>query len=141
MERTLLVIKPDAVRRGLIGRILERIEADGFELRDVRLTRLTPESARRFYHIHEGKDFLDGLAEFMASGPVLAVLLERDNAVRRLRELAGATDPKQARPGTLRAEFGTSTRENVIHASHPDEHPEQEIAFYFSNHGAADSHG
>jgi nucleoside-diphosphate kinase len=130
-QQTLLVIKPDAVRRRLVGRIIERVEADGFEIRDARFTQLRREQAEEFYAIHQGKEFFAGLVEFMTSGPVLALCLERAGAVERLRELAGATDPKQANPGTIRADFGTSTRENVIHASHPAENPEREIQFYF----------
>lgn len=132
-QQTLLVIKPDAVRRRLVGEILRRVEADRFRICDVRLTRLERARAEEFYAIHQGKEFFAGLVEFMTSGPVLAVRLEREDAVRRLRELAGATDPKQARPGTIRADFGTTTRENVVHASHPDEDPEREIQFYFGN--------
>ena len=134
-QQTLLVIKPDAVRRRLVGEIIRRVEADDFQICDVRFARLDRGRAEEFYAIHRGKEFFAGLVEFMTSGPVLALRLERDDAVRRLRELAGATDPKQAKPGTIRADFGTSTRENVIHASHPDENPEREIQFYFQNNG------
>jgi len=133
-QQTLLVIKPDAVRRRLVGEIVHRVEADGFRICDVRFARLERARAEEFYAIHQGKEFFSGLVEFMTSGPVLALRLEREDAVRRLRELAGATDPKQAKPGTIRADFGTTTRENVIHASHPDENPEREIQFYFGNH-------
>jgi len=135
-QQTLLVIKPDAVRRRLVGKVIERVETDGFEIRDARFTQLRREQAEEFYAIHQGKEFFAGLVEFMTSGPVLALCLERAGAVERLRELAGATDPKQAKPGTIRADFGTTTRENVIHASSPDENPEREIQFYFGNdHG------
>lgn len=130
-QQTLLVIKPDAVRRRLIGEVIRRVETDDFEIRNVRFTHLQREQAEEFYAIHQGKEFFAGLVEFMTSGPVLALCLEREDGVRRLRELAGATDPKQAKPGTIRADFGTSTRENVIHASSPAENPEREIQFYF----------
>jgi nucleoside-diphosphate kinase len=133
-QQTLLVIKPDAVRRMLVGKVIERIEADDFRIRNVRFTHLTREQAEEFYAIHQGKEFFAGLVEFMTSGPVLALCLVREDAVERLRELAGATDPKQAKPGTIRADFGTSARENVIHASHPAENPEREIRFYFGDH-------
>jgi nucleoside-diphosphate kinase len=133
-QQTLLVIKPDAVRRRLVGEIIRRVEADRFRICDVRFTHLERARAEEFYAIHQGKEFFAPLVEFMTSGPVMALRLERADAVRRLRELAGATDPKQAKPGTIRADFGTTTRENVIHASHPDENPEQEIRFYFGNH-------
>lgn len=132
-QQTLLVIKPDGVRRKLVGKVIARIEADDFRIRDVRFLRLEREQAEEFYAIHQGKEFFAGLVEFMTSGPVLALRLEREDAVERLRGLAGATDPKQAKPGTIRADFGTSTRENVVHASHPAENPEREIQFYFGN--------
>jgi nucleoside-diphosphate kinase len=130
-QQTLLVIKPDAVRRRLVGEVIRRVETDDFRICDVRFTRLERKQAEEFYAIHQGKEFFDGLVEFMTSGPVMALCLEREGAVQRLRELAGATDPKQAKPGTIRADFGTSTRENVIHASSPAESPEREIQFYF----------
>jgi nucleoside-diphosphate kinase len=128
---TLLVIKPDAVRRRLIGEVIRRVEADGFTVRDVCFTRLDGDKARAFYAVHQGKEFLDGLVEFMTSGPVLALLLERENALARLRELIGATNPQQAAAGTIRAEFGTSVRENVVHASNPEEDPRKEILCFF----------
>jgi nucleoside-diphosphate kinase len=128
---TLLVIKPDAVRRKLVGEIIKRIEADGFVIRDVRFRQLTKDDAERFYAIHRGKEFFAPLVAFMTSGPVMALLLDRENAIRRLREIAGATDPSKAAPGTIRADLGTTTRENVVHASNPDESPEEEIRFYF----------
>ena len=97
-QQTLLVIKPDAVRRRLVGEIIRRVEGDHFRICDVRFTRLERSRAEEFYAIHQSKEFFAGLVEFMTSGPVLALRLEREDAVRRLRELAGATDPKQARP-------------------------------------------
>lgn len=130
-DRTLLVVKPDAFRRRLVGAIVARIEGDGFEIRDVCLRRLTRADAERFYAVHRGKPFFDGLVEFMASGPAIALLLERAGAAARLRELVGATDPGRARPDTIRGQFGTSVRENAVHASNPDEDPQAEIRFYF----------
>lgn len=126
-------MKPDAVRRKLVGEILKRVEADGFVLCAARVARLSTAQARRFYAIHKGKPFYAGLVKFMTSGPVVACCLERRDAVKRLRVLAGKTDPKAAAPGTIRADFGTSTRHNVIHASNPDENPDEEVRFYFPN--------
>lgn len=130
-EKTLLVIKPDAVRRRLVGEIIRRVEADGFVLRGLQFRQLTTEEAERFYAAHRGKDFFVPLVRFMTSGPVVALLLEREDARHRLRQLVGATDPKQAAPGTIRADFGSSVRENAVHASNPDEVPEVEIRFFF----------
>jgi len=135
----LLVIKPDAVRRKLVGEIIKRIETDGFVLRDARFMQLVRTDAERFYAIHKGKVFFDPLVAFMTSGPVMALLIERENGLHRLRELAGATDPKQAAPGTIRADLGTSTRENVVHAANPDENPDEEIRFYFPEKGTANA--
>jgi nucleoside-diphosphate kinase len=132
-QLTLLVIKPDAVRRRLVGEIIHRVEAAGFAIRAVRFKQLTRDEASRFYAVHQGKNFFDGLVEFMTSGPVMALLIEQEDACRRLRELVGATDPSEAAHGTIRADFGTSVRENVVHASNPEENPEQEIRFYFEN--------
>ena len=137
IQRTLLVIKPDAVHRKLIGEIIRRVEAAGFEVRDIRYRRLTENDAGRFYAIHRGKEFFLPLIDFMTSGPVVAVLLERENAQSFLRDVVGATDPKQAKPGTIRADFGTTVRENAVHASNPDENPQDEIAFYFPQAGPA----
>jgi len=128
---TLLVVKPDAVRRRIIGEIIRRVEADGFAVRDASFTQLDRERAERFYAVHKGKEFYAGLVEFMTSGPVMALLIEREGGLSRLRQLVGATDPKQAAPGTIRADLGTSVRENVVHASNPEENAREEILFYF----------
>lgn len=129
-ERTLFIIKPDAVGRGLTGRVLERVEADGFKLVGMRMLRLDPDTARRFYHVHEGKPFLDSLVAFMSSGPVVACALERESAVVRLREVVGATDPAMAEPGTIRADFALDKERNSVHASDAPETAEWELKFF-----------
>lgn len=119
------------MKRRLIGEIIKRVEKDGFRIIDVNFTQLTRRQAIEFYSIHKGKNFFKPLIDFITEGPVLALLLARKNAQKRLRELVGATNPKSAKPGTIRADFGTSTRRNVVHAANPDENPEREIDFFF----------
>lgn len=131
MERTLLIIKPDAVERNLIGHIIGRLEKAGFNIADMRMEHLTVESARRFYDVHQGKPFFESLVDFMTSGPVLPVLLEKANAVADLRVLIGATDPAQAASGTLRQEIALDVQKNSVHASDSKETAAREIAFFF----------
>ncbi len=131
MNRTLLIVKPDAVARDLVGRILAKVEAAGFKIRRLEMVRLTPDRARRFYAVHEGKGFLDDLVAYMASGPCVPVLLEADNAIPRLRELMGATNPKNAAPGTIRAEFAVDIQANSVHGSDSPESARTEIPFFF----------
>ena len=130
-EQTLLIIKPDATARGLSGEILQRVERSGFVIRNIRLARVTPEDARRFYAVHEGKPFLDALCIFMSSGPVIPVLLEKENAIADLRTLVGATDPTKAACGTLRYEIGEDLQRNSVHASDSPESAATEIPFFF----------
>ncbi|MFO7676236.1 MAG: nucleoside-diphosphate kinase [bacterium] len=130
-EQTLLLIKPDAVRQACIGDILHRLECAGFTITGLRMRRLDAVAAGRFYAVHEGKPFFAGLVEFMTSGPLVAVRLEAPDARRRVREFIGVTDPSQAAPGTIRADFGTSVRANAVHASNPDEDVETELRFFF----------
>ena len=131
MDRTLLIIKPDATERGLIGRVISRLEHAHFKLVQMRLVRLTAEQARHFYAVHEGKPFLDGLVAFMSSGPVVPMVLEKDNAVADLRTLIGATDPAEAACGTIRQEMAVNVEHNSVHASDSNENAAQEIAFFF----------
>jgi nucleoside-diphosphate kinase len=131
VHETLFMIKPDAVKNHKIGPILAEVEKAGFEILDLRLVRLTPDTARRFYAVHEGKPFLDDLVAFMSSGPAVPVRLRRENAVPALRELIGATDPKEAKPGTIRALHAESKQCNAVHASDSPETAKTEIQFFF----------
>lgn len=130
-EKTLLIIKPDGVKRKLIGEIISQIEKNDFEILNIKFLKLKIEEAKEFYKIHQGKDFYLPLCEFMASGPIVAILLAGENARTRLRQLVGATDPKKAEEGTIRRNFGTSVQENVVHAANPEEDVEREIRFFF----------
>jgi nucleoside-diphosphate kinase len=131
MERTLLIIKPDATERNLIGEILHRVELAHFRIMEMRLVRLSSEKARMFYAVHEGKPFLDSLVEFMSSGPAVAVVLEKENAISDLRALVGTTDPAKAPCGTVRHDFGHDVRCNSVHASDAMETAATEIEFFF----------
>ena len=132
MERTLLIIKPDAVAKNVIGDILKRLESEGFVVRELRMLTLTTERAKSFYAIHRERPFFGDLVEFMCSGPAVPMVLERDNAVAHLREFIGSTDSTQAAPGTIRKEFGTDVQCNAVHASDSPENAAGEISFFFS---------
>ena len=131
MERTLLIIKPDAVERNLIGHIIRRLEKARFKIAKMKMTRLSKEEARRFYAVHEGKPFLDDLTTYMASGPVVPIVLEKENAVADLRTLIGATNPERADCGTLRQEIGIDVQRNSVHASDSPQSAAFEIPFFF----------
>jgi nucleoside-diphosphate kinase len=137
VEETLFMIKPDAVRARRVGLILAEVEKAGFEVVEMRLVRLTPEKARKFYAVHEGKPFLNDLVSFMSSGPAVPVRLRRENAIRGLRDLIGATDPKEAKPGTIRALYAESKQNNAVHASDSPESASVEIPFFFDAVGVS----
>lgn len=131
-DRTLAIIKPDAVAGGRAGRILAHLEEQGFRIRAIRMLRLSHEQAAEFYAVHRDRPFYGSLVEFMTSGAAIPVLLEREDAVARLREVIGATDPKEAAQGTVRALYAESKERNAIHASDSDENAAREAAFFFA---------
>jgi nucleoside-diphosphate kinase len=131
------MIKPDAVQAHKVGAILSEVERAGFEILDLKLVRLTPKDARLFYAVHEGRPFLGELVEFMSSGPAVPVRLRREQAVPKLRELIGATDPQEAKPGTIRALYAESKGKNAVHASDSPESARTEIRFFFGDGSAA----
>lgn len=130
MQQTLMMIKPDAVRRNLIGKILDRIEAAGLTVHRMKMVHLSPAEARKFYRVHEGKPFLDNLVAFMASGPIVVAVLEAEDAIARLAALVGPTDPAKAPPGTIRRDFGLDLEKNSIHRSDAVETAATEIEFF-----------
>ena len=132
-QRTLFIVKPDAVAAGNAGNILQRVEANGFRIVGMNMIRLEPDEARGFYHVHEGKFFLDSLVAFMSSGPAVACALERDGAIAKLREIVGATDPAEAEAGTIRKDFATDKEKNAVHASDAPETAEWELGFFTDN--------
>jgi len=131
VERTLFIVKPDAVAKNLIGRILAHVEGKGFRIVEARLTRLTREQCNEFYAEHVGKPFFPGLVEFMTSGPVMLTCLEREGAVATLREVIGATDPAQAAEGTIRRLYAESKGRNSVHASDSVPSAEREVKLFF----------
>jgi len=128
---TLAIIKPDAVQAGNTGKILAHLEGQGFKLREARLVRLSVSEAEAFYTVHRERPFFRPLVAFMTSGPALALALDRDNAVAHLREAIGATDPAEAKPGTIRRLYAQSKERNAIHASDSPENGVREVAFFF----------
>ena len=131
MERTLAIIKPDAVSNRYAGAIIQRIEAGGFALRGMRLVRLTRAEAEGFYAVHRDRPFFDSLTTFMSSGPAVVLALEAADAIRRWRDLMGATDPAKAEPGSLRREFGQSIERNATHGSDAPETAAVELGYFF----------
>ena len=131
MEKTLLIIKPDATERKLAGHIISRLERAGFVILEMKQLRLSADEAGKFYAVHKDKPFYDGLVKFMSSGSIIPILLEKENAIADLRELIGATDPAKAACGTLRQEIALDVQCNSVHASDSSENAATEIAFFF----------
>lgn len=133
MSQTLAIVKPDAVAAGNAGKVIAHLEKEGFRVLALRMTRLTREQAGEFYAIHRERPFYAELVDFMTSGPVVPVALERENAVARLREVIGATDPAEAAEGTIRKLYAESKGKNAIHASDSDENAANEVRFFFAD--------
>jgi nucleoside-diphosphate kinase len=132
IERTLSIVKPDGVARNIIGEIYRRFEAAGLKILAARMTHLTPAQAGAFYAVHRERPFYRDLVSYMCSGPVMVQVLEGDDAIAKNREIMGATDPRKADKGTIRADFADSIEENVVHGSDATETAAQEIAFFFA---------
>lgn len=131
-NRTFTIIKPDSVRKGNFGKIIARIESEGFRVLGVKKIELSQRQAKAFYAVHSERPFYGSLVDYMTSGPVYVAALEREGAVPELRKLMGATDPTKADAGTIRKEFGESIEQNAIHGSDSDENANIEIAFFFA---------
>ena len=131
-NRTFTMIKPDATGAGHTGKIIDRIIENGFTIKAMKWTRLTPEQAGSFYAVHSERPFYGELVDYMSSGPIVAAILEKDNAVADFRTLIGATDPAEAAEGTIRAAFAESKAKNAVHGSDSDENAEIEGTFFFS---------
>lgn len=132
VERTLSIIKPDAVDKNIIGEIYGRFEKAGLKIVAARMLRLTRVKAKEFYAVHKGKPFYDGLVKFMSSGPIMVQVLEGEDAIAKHREVIGSTDPKKAAPGTIRADFAEIVERNAVHGSDSPDSAAEEIAFFFS---------
>jgi len=131
VERTLSIVKPDAVGRNLIGEILKRFESAGLKITAAKLVRLTPDRARAFYAVHKERPFFEGLCAYMSSGPIFVSVLEGEGAIMKNREIMGATDPAKAAPGTIRKDWGKDVEQNAVHGSDAAETAASEIAFFF----------
>lgn len=132
IERTLSIVKPDGVQKNLIGEVYRRFEQAGLRIVAARMIQLSLAQAEGFYAVHRERPFYNDLVRYMTSGPVMVQVLEGENAIERNREIMGATDPKKAAKGTIRADFATSIEENVVHGSDGPDTARQEIAFFFS---------
>jgi nucleoside-diphosphate kinase len=133
IERTLVIIKPDAVKKRIVGKILDRIEEEGFEIVEMKMVRLTKDGARGFYAVHKGKPFFESLTDFMSSGEIVVMALERENAIAHWRQVMGETDPARAQIGTLRRTYGFSVERNAVHGSDAPQTAETEIGYFFKN--------
>ena len=137
-NRTFTMLKPDSVEKGNIGAILEKINSAGFRVVAMKLTQMSDQDARRFYSIHKDRPFFDDLVSYMTSGPIVAAILEKENAVEQFRKLIGSTDPTEAAEGTIRNLFASSISENAIHGSDSDENALIESRFHFSEEEISD---
>ena len=131
-ERTLSIIKPDGVSRKLVGEVIKRLEATGLRIAAMKMIRMTKQQAMGFYKVHEGKPFYESVTQFMSSGPCVILVLEGEDAIRRYRELMGATDYKQAEANTIRRDFATDIEKNIVHGSDSPDTALSEIRYFFS---------
>lgn len=132
IERTLAIIKPDAIKKGFIGKIIERIEREGFVIKGMKMLHLTEEKAGQFYIVHKDRPFYESLKKFMSSGEIVVMVLERENAIEHWRKVMGETNPAEAVKGTIRAEYGTNIERNAVHGSDSPKTAIEEISFFFS---------
>lgn len=132
MERTLVMIKPDGVERNLIGKIISIFEEKGLKVIALKKLRLSKKQAKAFYIVHKNRPFYESLTDYISSGPIVAMVLEGENAIKKVREIMGATDPAEAEEGTIRKLFGVNKEKNTVHGSDSPESAEKEIYFFFS---------
>src|SRR5512146_2540303 len=132
IQQTLSLIKPDGVQRGLIGEVIGRFEKSGLKIRAMKMLHLSKTQAQQFYAVHKERPFFESLTSFMSSGPIVALILEGDNAIQKNRDLMGATDYRKAEPGTIRADFAKEIEANIVHGSDSPENAASEIAFFFN---------
>jgi len=132
MERTLAIIKPDGVARGIIGEVIQRLESNKLKISAMKMLKMNQEQAKGFYAVHEARPFFDSLTYFMSSGPIVVMVLEGENAITKYREIMGATDYREADEGTIRKDFATDIEKNVVHGSDSPETAANEIAYFFN---------
>lgn len=133
MEKTLSIVKPDGVKKNVIGEVLSRFEKNGLKIAALKMLHLSLEEAKAFYAVHKERPFYASLTEFMSEGPVVAMVVSGDNAISKVRELMGATNPKDAAPGTIRADFAADIEHNIVHGSDSAQSAADEIPFFFSS--------
>jgi len=133
VQKTLVLIKPDAVQRGLVGEIVSRLERKELKIAALKMLQMDKALAKRHYAIHKGKPFFSSLVDFITSGPIVAIVIEGSNAVEATRRIMGETDPLKAAPGTIRGDFGSEIEQNLIHGSDSEENAKQEISLFFSD--------
>jgi nucleoside-diphosphate kinase len=133
MEKTLSIIKPDGVARGVIGEVIKRLESNGIKIIGMKMLRMTKEQAERFYAVHKERPFFQSLTYFMTSGPVVVMVLEGEDAIAKYRDIMGATDYREAAKGTIRRDFATDIEKNIVHGSDSPETAAFEIGFFFAN--------
>jgi nucleoside-diphosphate kinase len=131
MERTLSIVKPDGVKKNLIGEVIKRFEQPGLRIAAMRMLRMSIDDAKGFYIIHKERPFYDSLTSFMSEGPVVVVVVEGENAINKVRQIMGATNPKDAAPGTIRADFASDIEHNIVHGSDSRESAAYEIPYFF----------
>ncbi len=132
MERTLSIVKPDGVEKGLIGEVIRRFEKEGLKIKALKMVWLTKEEAEGFYAVHRDKPFFSSLTDFMSSGPIVPMVVEGEDAIRKVRELMGATDPSNAEEGTIRRDFASSVERNIVHGSDAPETAAFEVSYFFN---------
>lgn len=130
-ERTLSIVKPDGVKKNLIGKIIGRFEEAGLSIKALKMLRISKESAKRFYIVHKERPFYNSLTEFISEGPIVVMVIEGENAIAKVRDIMGATNPKDAKKGTIRADFAESIERNIVHGSDSQESARYEMPFFF----------
>ena len=138
MQRTFVMVKPDGVQRRLVGRVIARFEQAGINLAAMKFMSVSRDLAEQHYAVHQGKPFYEGLIKYITSGPVVAMVLQGDNVIERVRHMVGATDPQEAAPGTIRGDFAQDIGRNIVHASDSPETARQEIALWFDDREIVD---
>ncbi len=132
MQRTLSIVKPDGVKKNIIGEVINRFEKAGLRVVGLKMIHMTKDQAKGFYIVHKDKPFYDSLTDFMSEGPVVVMVLEGEGAIEKVRNIMGATNPENAEPGTIRADFGTNVERNVVHGSDSPQSAEFEIKYFFN---------
>ena len=133
MERTLSIVKPDGVKKNLIGEVIKKFEQKGLRIAALKMLRMSKDDAQGFYIVHKERSFYDSLTSFMSEDPVVVMVIEGDNAINKVREIMGATNPKDAAPGTIRADFASNIEHNIVHGSDSKKSASYEIPYFFSS--------